>query len=221
MKLIPVLELEPGLYANQKREIPESSDSEAWHTYWKKSLANSGIENLEPYEYNSWFVPLGSIFEPKIMAAVLDQRLSLTKIRSQNTSLSLEERISPLPGGYILEIDENTKIRPQCCGTLEDLHNWKHTLQASGVDEQMLWIGHPWLMASSVDSKYLRLRETVEYGEPIDLIEVQVEKKKLEQAIQEAETVLLAFGDRLRPILEEFLPHKRESTLDILIKGHY
>lgn len=221
MKLIPVLELEPSLYAKQHREIPESSERDAWHSYWKESLADSGIENLEPYEHSSWLVPLDSILEPQIIAAVLNQHLGLTNTRSQDTSLSLDERISPLPGGYILEIDENTKIRPQCCGTLEDLHNWKHALQSSGADEQTLWIGHPWLMVSSVANEHLRLRETVEYGEPIDLIDIQVEKKNLEQAIQWAEAKLIDFGNRLRPVLKDFFPHEYEQALEILIKGRY
>ena len=66
---------------------------------------------------------------------------------------------------------------------------------------------------------HLQLRETVEYGEPTDLIEAQIEKRSLEQAIQVAEIKLLEFSDRLRPVLRELLPNEHEDALEILIKG--
>ncbi|RUT10178.1 hypothetical protein DSM106972_006730 [Dulcicalothrix desertica PCC 7102] len=56
MNLLPVVEFEPACYQTQNHEIPEYGATDAWVTYWKNSLYDSGIIKLEPYAEGSWFV---------------------------------------------------------------------------------------------------------------------------------------------------------------------
>jgi hypothetical protein len=52
LKLIPVIEFEPGFFKADDRENPifaNNDTSQDWAEYWKNSLADSGILGIDPY----------------------------------------------------------------------------------------------------------------------------------------------------------------------------
>ena len=72
----------------------------------------------------------------------------------------------------------------------------------------------------SINKDYIQLKETVEYGESTDLIEVQIEKKQLKETIHKTEQKLIHFKKRIYPILKKLLPNDYENVIEILIEGH-
>lgn len=60
IELIPVVELEPSVFAANDRSLPSSMYEdmpEEWYRYWLESLADSGIAGLMPVQRGSWHVP--------------------------------------------------------------------------------------------------------------------------------------------------------------------
>ena len=48
--------------------------------------------------------------------------------------------INTLSGGYVLNIDGNDLLFPQCCGSLIDVAEWEGLVDG----EISIWIGHPY-----------------------------------------------------------------------------
>lgn len=64
MNLLPVVEFAPMYYQTKHHEMPDYKGQdcgEQWDTYWKNSLADSGIIGLEPYEKGSWLVETAEV----------------------------------------------------------------------------------------------------------------------------------------------------------------
>lgn len=50
----------------------------------------------------------------------------------------VKEHFSALPGGYVLEINQTIRVRPECCGSLQDIHEWKSGSKYVKSEEEML-----------------------------------------------------------------------------------
>ncbi|NOK58702.1 MAG: hypothetical protein GFH27_549301n270 [Chloroflexi bacterium AL-W] len=83
----------------------------------------------------------------------------------------------------------------------------------------MLWIGHPRLRMKSLDEQYIQLRETDDYDEAKDLEPVTLQRALLQAAIDEAESELAHFQQRISPMVKEPAPHKYETVSNLLIYG--
>jgi hypothetical protein len=54
-------------------------------------------------------------------------------------------------GGYIIEVSEAVTITHRCCSDLGNIEEWDKAANWIESVETMLWIGHPWLLVSSID----------------------------------------------------------------------
>ena len=219
LKFTPVLEFEPCDFSTNEKVSPKASfkeNPEDWYHYWKESLADSNIINLEPYTKGSWFVPLSSITEESHLICYLENFFSDIE---EDEDLTVIEQTSSLYGGYILEY-KGSILYPQCCGTLEDLSEWESSLNLRQGQTESIWIGHPQLMASCIDDNTLRFDETCEYSSSTDLIEIEVTKTELTQAIQKAKNELKYFGKRISSIVQKLYPEDYRQVVEILINGH-
>lgn len=125
MKLIPVVEFEPFQFETPGRQRPGDTQNEPnaedWDKYWRDSLADSGITNIDPYAMSSWFIEVG-----KLTSEIVEILLGKTyKEGIENTTDAEEMNFSSFPGGYVLEVSETVQIFPECCGYLADIHNWE------------------------------------------------------------------------------------------------
>jgi hypothetical protein len=91
MKLIPVVDFSPTYFQTQEHEMPESSSPNAineWHHYWKESLTDSGITNLEPYKTGSWLVEVVKLSSP-VVETLLSKAYSLDKQTTDSNKFAL------------------------------------------------------------------------------------------------------------------------------------
>src|SRR5262245_6743455 len=68
VRLVPVLELEPGRFARTERQWPSRPSREApheWDRYWRDCLADAGVVALTPLRPGSWHVPTRALADPK------------------------------------------------------------------------------------------------------------------------------------------------------------
>ncbi len=66
--LIPVIELVPAQYQQHPLDGPKDRSPEAWLQYWKASLAQAGITELDPLFSGSWDVPIAGILPHRAFA---------------------------------------------------------------------------------------------------------------------------------------------------------
>ncbi len=59
------------------------------------------------------------------------------------------DRISPLPGGYLLLGEDGTIVSPGCCSDLTDVMNWGNAACHTDTSPCMVWVGHPWVHAAA------------------------------------------------------------------------
>jgi len=225
LKLVPVMELEPSSFSKSELPFPNETGSEspqAWDEYWRNSLNQSGISDLEPYELGSWLVPLQQILsKSKTFELILKSELQNYECSNSNPD---PDEFSSLSGGFIIEVNGDAIIYPQCCGSLENISEWKHFALSENDEEEMLWIGHPWLMVKSLDKDTLQLRKTAEYGEPDEPVIITVNKKELLTALISCESELQKLNELLKDTLPKFLmsddTEKLKEICKVMVYGH-
>ena len=211
MKLIPVVEFEPGKFQSEEREGWQSYADDhpsGWNSYWGNSLADSGIIDLEPYESGSWLVETNKL-TPEIVTILLKK---IYEIDDESITDLEEMGIGTLSGGYVLEISDTVNITPSCCGGLENIKDWEEASDWMGKKTTDLWIGHPWLEVSSIDDRYLQISETSQYGESIGLLTVNVDRYELKAAIVDAKKQLEIFKQIIIITLPTIFPHILQNS---------
>ncbi len=213
----PVIEFAPGDYSNGSRGCPDVSSAEnrvAWIRYWKESLADSGIEELEPHGGDSWFVPIAQITRPNTIRKLLEAHFEGEK------PSSLDE-VGALAGGYFLTTPSG-EIAPGCCGDLSNIGDWAEAANHEEETWAMVWIGHPWTHAASKGSVLTLLEPTEEDPPETSRVCLTVERVELKDAIKRMDPELKAFSSRLEPYVEEMnLGLPTSSVLKVLIWADY
>ena len=223
--LIPVMEVEPSHFQRVNRESPNvtaRANPEAWDEYWFGSLADSGIRDLKPYEPGSWLVPLAGIEPNESMVQLMRAEIEAMEYHLSNLR---KDDIGSIGGGYALEVDGTAAVYPQCCGALDNISEWERFSLSDNTEEEMLWIGHPWLMVKSISSTLLEIRKTAEYGEPEEPVVIRLSKAGLQAAVETARDELSEFCLTLRKVLPRaFSVPLSQEVLDmmttIMVYGH-
>jgi len=201
IRLIPVLELEPGRYAKTQYPTPQGSGAEdraGWTAHWKRSLADAGITDLDPFPGTTWMVSLEGISEATLRTIVVVEILEGQAKVDPDTPL---DHLHCFSGGYVLRSGSKTLIHPQCCGDLSNLQGWKDAARHLSMDWTQLWIGHPSISVRSVNG----VLELSDYHEPDEQAKAAVASVPPDQLLIAAERALgeaQAFKVRLIPILK-------------------
>jgi hypothetical protein len=201
LKLIPVVEFEPSFFQLQEREMPD--EFHKWDNWWKDSIADSGITGLNPYPIGCWSTEI-----TKLTPGIIE--IFLNKIYDINNAIKIdleEIGMGSLRGGYVLEVSDTVRIKPECCGDLGAIKEWDAASDWTNAKEMTLWIGHPWLEVSSIDDRYLKIRRTAEYGEPEEPVIITVNRTELKAAIIDAKKQLDNFKQLLFIALPSIFPH--------------
>lgn len=208
LKLTPVVEFEPYFFQSKDRESPIDSISDTpqdWADYWKNSLADSGILDIDPYWECSWFIEVSKL-TPEIVEILLNKRYKSNVESGKFYSLS---------GGYVLESETTLLATPHCCGSIRDISEWEAASIWTGTDEMYLWIGHPQLMVSSIDDRHLQITETYEYNRPEEPETFIVDRDELKVAIIDAKKQLEKFKQVLSIAVVKVCPHLSENAIEI------
>jgi hypothetical protein len=75
VELIPVVELEPTVFAVDGRSLPSGTYQqmpEDWHRSWLESLADSKVTGLMPIQRGSWHVPANEFTDTAVLKRVLE-----------------------------------------------------------------------------------------------------------------------------------------------------
>ena len=195
LELIPVIEIG---YNNQGIAVPNAypywDNPEIWDKYNEESYQKAGfLDKLIPYLKGSSFYRLSDISDD-----------NLKKLTIEHTQ-ELQEQSCSFFGGYVLKINGQDKLFPQCCGLLADIKFWDKI--SSG--QESYYEGHPAPRINFKASKIildLVVEENDESFEPYTDKKIILEKEELKKAVQIAKEQLKIFALRLEKInLEEKL----------------
>ncbi|XYH92971.1 hypothetical protein ACMHYB_34585 [Sorangium sp. So ce1128] len=193
LRLMPVAELEPGRFGS----VPHPS-SGPWtatesDSYWRACLRAGGLVGVDPIVPGSWFVAIDALTSQDALIKVLHAHLG--------DSVPADDEVGPLCGGLALVDGVEVLLLPTCCGDLGDLGNWWTAAHRLAESPEMLWIGHPWLMAW-YDAPMLHVREEPEDGIPAQPREFVVKPEILQRAVRLAVQDLDVFSERVASALQ-------------------
>lgn len=184
----------------------------AWDTYWRSSLQDAGIVNLEPFQEGSQLVSVRHLKDEDVLDALLRAELGDVEWDA--------EFLSPLEGGYVLSVSES-HLKPGCCGSLADLEDWRRAAEHRSEIWSMVWIGHPWTHVSAKADTLTLLRSSDD-DPPVDpRVFCHLSREDLKAAIESAAEFLDSFRERLRPRVAAMKPTMPvDDILEILLRGH-
>lgn len=137
-ELIPVLEIG---YQNQRIDIPEQypywEHPEVWQDFADKSLKKAGFKDqFIPYSKGSSFYRALEISDENLIKIINDH---FDIYVSSETEWD-EERVTALIGGYVLRVNSQDKLFPQCCSDLSDIVYWEAIAK---YGQAKFYNGHP------------------------------------------------------------------------------
>jgi len=139
LQLVPVVALEPARFSREARDVPIVSvqdDPAAWYRYWKDSLADAHIDDIEPISHGSWWVATRTLTD-KTLPVLLHELLLDHQQRID------VEGIGMLFGGYALLHEDTVVIEHTCCTDFGDIAEWEHAAAYRRAEWKDIWIGHP------------------------------------------------------------------------------
>lgn len=217
--LTPVIEFSPVDYSDRPSPAaPGNQDVAAWQQWWRDSLADAGITELE--EVGTWSVHITEITRPETLATLLRTKLKQHEIHTQIASFDDLQPLRSFYGGYVLQTDA-ASIYPNCCGTLADLSEWETAANRREPTWLSIWIGHPWV--------YCRYRAPLlEFTAPTEKNAEDVEPAftvdpaALSAAVETARATVTAFGERIKPGLASLATEEMiDQVLDVLLWGDF
>lgn len=191
IKLIPVMEL---FRTSDKVELPEKGPyweyADDWDKYNSQSLKENGFSEMTSYSRGSNLYELSKINGNDL----------LLQIRYRTDDWGLDE-ICPFDGGYILNVNDEDLLYPQCCSDLGDIESW--ILLANG-DSRGFWQGHPWPIIEVKNNTIvfdLSVGKSDEHFVPIPLKEkFEIERASLKKAVDSLVKELELFAVKLNEI---------------------
>lgn len=210
VELIPVIEIG---YCNQGISPPRASPyweyPDEWQRYLDKCYEKAGfIDKLISYASGSGFYRARDISDNNLLKIINDHLLYL---REKKIS---EEEVCALFGGYVLKIDGENKLFPQCCSDLSDIIYWKALINGEipAFDN-----GHPSPSISFRDEKIIfYCNDKFEPFSPETDKEIIVPLEALTNAYRDAIVELEAFKKTIRRI-ENKLDYKTKTPLEEIL----
>ncbi|MEM7180563.1 MAG: hypothetical protein AAF518_06605 [Spirochaetota bacterium] len=122
ISLIPVIEF-PTVKDAESRQTPTGTswtNPEEWEMYYKRELAKNYSSVYEPIAPGSFQYRLFDL-DLKVLQELIDLHTA---------DLPLQESCAFF-GGYVLVVDGQNTLYPQCCGLLSEIQDWQKLLQPS------------------------------------------------------------------------------------------
>ncbi|WP_437649903.1 hypothetical protein [Sorangium sp. So ce362] len=195
LRLLPVVELEPGAYGSAPQPGTSPWTAEESDTYWRACLRAGGVVGVAPVVQGSWLVALDALNSPDLLHRVLQVHFA------GGVPADLDG-IDPFCGGLALVDDSELLILPTCCGDLGALDNWQIATEQRTELPEMLWIGHPCLTVW-YHAPMLHIREEAECNLPTHPREFAMNPEALQSAVRQATRELDLFCERVVVSLRE------------------
>jgi hypothetical protein len=190
LDLIPIIELR---YHNQGIALPDTyaywDNPEMWDKYHEESYKKAGFKDkLKPYLRGSSFYRLTDITDDNLKKLTIDHTHEL---KEQSCSFS---------GGYVLRVDNQDRLFPQCCGLLADINFW---IKISN-GQNSCYEGHPAPQIAFNGNSItfdLTTNESDEiFKPPPPILLFKVDITELKKAVAKAKQELVSFAERLEQI---------------------
>ena len=193
IELIPVIEIG---YNNQgvkePTKYPYWKHPEVWDNYHNESYQKAGFKDkLKPYLSGSSFYRLTDISDENLKKLTIDH------------TQELKEQSCSFFGGYVLRIDGQDKLFPQCCGLLADINFWDKISEG----HNSYYEGHPAPQLRFDGNTIIFDLTTNEFDEafqptpPTSLF--KIDRIELKKAVERTKEELRAFAKRLHKVNEE------------------
>jgi len=193
VQLVPVIEL---FYLIESVAVPSKGPYwefvDSWRDYQARSLLANGFSGrLRPYS------PGSALYRPADLnntdlARLLDLHCPAAEADGSDNP------VAPLPGGYVLRVDGEAILYPQCCSDLADIGSWKRIAEGKG---SYLYSGHPspiiTLSEATAIFDFSEEKQSETFSPPTPCSSVSIPLAALTQAIQSAELELEIFAARL------------------------
>lgn len=206
VELIPVIEIG---YCNQGITFPDKSPywkyPDEWQCYLDKCYEKAGFtDKFTPYAKGSGFYRASDISDNNLLRIINDH---LSFLEEPETS---EEQVCALFGGYVLKIDGENKLFPQCCADLSDIAYWK---ALNNRETPVFDNGHPCPTVFFRDENIIfQCNDEFEPFTPETDEEIVVSSEAFKISYREAITELDIFINNLKRI-EHKLEHKTIKPL--------
>jgi hypothetical protein len=195
--LIPVIEIG---YSTQGIEIPTKypywENTLLWDTYHAACYAAGFPDEFLPYLPGSSLYHLAAITDVNLAKLAKDQTAEL------RAGVWTREKACGFFGGYVLRIEAQDVLFPQCCGQLSDILYWERL--AAGVASY--YEGHP-APALSFTHDAVRLAfsqgdSNEDFQPPPPVPSLEISRAALLLAVNQANLELQQFAQRLRALNE-------------------
>jgi len=196
LQLVPVVRFEPARFSREARDAPivfARDDPLAWHRYWKDSLADAHIDDIEPVYPGSWWVATRTLTDRTLHVLLHELLLE------HQESVDVEE-IESLFGGYALLHEDTVVVEHTCCTDFGDIAEWEHAATYRGVEWRDVWIGHPQIYVR-FDEGRLLLSDPQDDGTVV--AKFSLEPTMLAMAVAQARQECAAFIRRCMSMLEQ------------------
>lgn len=212
MKVINTIEFAPSDYAKNNYEFPDNKQENQEDLrlgYWKKSLADSGITDIEPIEKTSWLVDVEKISDTTLKILVENE---LKDVDTNN----FEEELIALSGGIVISDNNKILITTNCCGDLTDLANWETVFQDNSNEWTQLWIGHPFVYYRNRNNVVEFSNETESNADEYTVVVNTISRDWLKSEIDNIRIAQNALCTRIEKILAEKNTNNRKEIAKIL-----
>lgn len=195
--LVPVIEI---YCIDDTIKMPNGSWHEypaEWEQYHRQCNKMAGFTEL----LNEAF-PGSSLYRVTDLTTLTLRQLLLNAItKMKEDELDMED-LGPFSGGFILQLNGENKLLPQCCSDLLVIHEWEKLVNDYNG---YFWQGHPSPLVT-VEGDVItfnveqRAPESEQFFPPLPDKLIVVNRLHLKTAIDRAKSELLEFANRLLAI---------------------
>lgn len=191
LELIPHIVLDPNDFRTGKRRKVARRDRAK---YWVESLAQAGIEGINPLEKDKWIAPIREIYHERILLQLLkNRRHEIPKDDLTAESLAMWGT----EGGVSLYHDGKPVYQAMCCSDLGNINDWVNILKYRKSDWTLLWNGHPMIPVHYSERMFKFADYSDHKPDSKDATQYTVSVDLLKSAIKQASQDVLQFQERL------------------------
>lgn len=200
VQLIPLLEITNyGQNLESPGRGPGIEFHEEWDDYHAQSHAVAGFDPMTPYLPGTSFFLLEKVSDANLLLIMKRELAEVESVVTEDPSLAPMSCV--LQGGYLLRVDGQDVLFPQCCCDLADIQTWKNL--ATGAADQLL-VGYPSPIIQVDGDKLVFDLTRGDSGEtfypPAPVKEIAIDRHALLKAVLETEKEMQVFVQRLEKI---------------------
>jgi hypothetical protein len=142
IEVIPVIELPTRNWENAGNlpMHPYGQLALEWDAYWDNLQKVSGYKHhYKRISQGQCFYRINQFTDLDDLKLIIDRHLR----PGSDEEVIRIEKIGPLFGGFVLKINNEFKLYPQCCCDLGDFENWTSILNDSYKSQYLFSSGHP------------------------------------------------------------------------------